>query len=197
MLPPLSLLPISLMKRFIIAIVAGAIVAFTCSLITTTLTDRRTPSTFTNPSEVEQVILANAPTHGIYTIPLNKNSLDQTTAINKGPYIRATIRPGALNKPRNIYIPLAISFFIHTICSLIIAISVRRIRATRYISRASIGVTLGVFAAICMELPRWNSFETPTSHVIINMLDPIISYTLAGLIIASIITRPKQRRIFS
>jgi len=185
------------MKRVIIATFIGAIVAFTWSLATTLLTDWHTPSAFTNPSEVEQAILANAPTHGIYTLPLHENSLDQAAAINKGPYIHATIRPGALHKPRSIYTPLVISFITHTICSLIIAVCVRRIRATRYVSRASIGITLGVFAAISMALPHVSSFEVPTTYMIINILDPIIASTLAGLVIASIITRPKQRRIFS
>ena len=72
-----------------------------------------------------------------------------------------------------------------------------RIRATRFISRASVGAILGVFAAISMALPRWNWFETPNIHLLASIIDPVVAYTLAGVFIASIIKAPKARRIFS
>ena len=156
-----------------------------------------TPSTFTEPSEVEQVITANAPTHGVYMLPLNEDSDDQAAAITKGPFIYAIIRPDALEKPWSMNKSLIIAFVINLLCSLVIATCVLRIRATRFISRASVGITLGSFAALSMALPCWLWFEMPTSHTIAATLDPIIAYTLAGIVIASIIKPPRARRIFS
>ena len=130
-------------------------------------------------------------------LPLNENEDDQAAAITKGPFVYATIRPHALAQPWSMTKPMLISFSNYLLCNIVIAICVMRIRATRFVSRASVGTVLGLFAAFSMALPRWNWFETPTIHLLADALDPIIAYTLAGIVIASIIKAPKTRRIFS
>ncbi len=185
------------MKRVIIATFTGALIAFVWGFISWVLLDWHTPSTFTNADNVAEVIKENAPSHGVYMLPLNENEEDQAAAITKGPFVYATIRPGKLNQPWSMTNSMLISFANNLLCSFVITICVLRIRATRFISRASVGATLGIFAAISMALPRWNWFETPTIHLLADASDPIIAYTLAGLVIASIIKAPKARRIFS
>lgn len=185
------------MKRLIIATIAGALTAFVWGFVSWTLLDWHKPNSFTDASAVEQVIVDNTPNHGIYMLPLHQNQEDQTAAITKGPFLYATIRPEKLDTPWSMTRPLVISFIINLLCSLIITICVLRIRATRFVSRISVGITLGVFSAISMALPQWNWFETPGRHLLADTSDPIIAYTLAGLVIASIIKPPKARRIFS
>jgi len=186
-----------LMKRLVIATIAGALTAFTWGFVSWMLIGWHTFNSFTDTSAVEQIILENAPSHGIYMLPLHENKEDQAAATTKGPFIYAPIRPNKLDEPWTMTKPMLISFTISLLCSLIITICVLRIRATRFISRASIGVTLGVFSAISMALPQWNWFETPSSHLAASILDPIIAYTLAGLVIACIIKPRKAKRIFS
>jgi len=185
------------MKRVIIAIFAGTIIAFAWSYISWMLLSWHTPNSFANPAAVEKTITENAPTHGVYMLPLHKDDQDQAAALTKGPLVYATIRPHALEKPWSMKNSLLISFANNLLCNFLIAICVLRIRATRFISRASVGSTLGLFAAVSMALPRWNWFETPYIHLLADSLDPIIAYTLAGIVIASIIKAPKARRIFS
>lgn len=185
------------MKRVLLAIISGAVIAFTWGFISWMFVGWHTHNSFHDPAEVAEVISANAPTDGIYMLPMENNEMDQAAAMTKGPFIYAHIRSGSLPKPWSMTKTLLISFTNNALCSLIIAICVLRIRATRYISRASVGATLGIFAAMSTVLPRWTWFETPDMHLIAEMLDPIIAYTLAGLAIASIIKAPKARRIFS
>lgn len=185
------------MKRVIIATFAGAVIAFAWGFVSWMLIGWHTPSTFTDAAAVEQVIMENAPTHGVYMLPVNPDEDDKAAAITKGPFVYATIRPHTLDQPWTMTTPMLYSFANNMLCSLVIAVCVLRIRATRFISRASVGATLGIFAAVSMALPRWNWFETPTIHLVADALDPIIAYTLAGIAIACIIKAPKARRIFS
>ncbi|MBK1855284.1 hypothetical protein JO972_09970 [Verrucomicrobiaceae bacterium 5K15] len=185
------------MKRVITAIITGSLIAFLWGFVSWTVLDWHSPASFKNDDAVRQVISDNADTHGVYLLPTPSNDADHAARITQGPFVYATIRPGRLEQPWSMTEPLIYSFAINVLGCLIITISVLRIRATRYISRASVGITMGVFAAISVVLPQWNWFETPGKHLLANALDPIIAYTLAGLVIAAIIKTPKARRIFS
>lgn len=185
------------MKRLILATFAGAVVAFFWGFVSWMLIGWHTPETFNDEAAVTQVIAENADTHGIYMLPAPGTDEDHTVEFTKGPFVYAMVRPGSLDQPWSMTESMIRSFCINLVCCLVIAISVLRIRATRYISRASVGVTMGLFAALSVVLPQWNWFETPGRHLLAAMLDPIICYSLAGLAIAAIIKTPKARRIFS
>ena len=185
------------MIRVITAIFIGAIISFAWGFISWMVIGWHTPSSFTDPAAVAEVIKENAPDHGVYMLPAHEDAKEQADAITNGPFLYATIRPDTLDKPWSMSNSLFFSFANNLLCSLMIAICVLRIRATRFISRASVGAILGVFAAISMALPRWNWFETPNIHLLASIIDPIAAYTLAGVFIASIIKAPKARRIFS
>jgi len=130
-------------------------------------------------------------------LPMQEDAEDQAAAMTKGPFLYATIRPEALAEPWSMNKSMILSFINNILCSLLIAVCVMRIRATRFISRASVGFTLGLFGALSTVLPRWNWFETTKMHLMADMLDPIVAFTLAGLVISCIIKAPKARRIFS
>ena len=185
------------MRRIIAATIAGAIIAFIWGFVSWTLLGWHAPSQFKDADAVRQVITENADEHGVYMLPTPSMEEDQSAEFTAGPFIYATVRPGKLEEPWSMTKSLIYGFIINLACSLIIAISVLRIRATRYISRASVGITMGLFAAVCIVLPQWNWFETPGGHLLAGFLDPVIAYSLAGLVIAAIIKTPKARRIFS
>jgi len=185
------------MKRVIIAIFAGAIIAFMWGFVSWMLIGWHTPETFKDEAAVTEVIAANADKHGIYMLPTPGTDEDHAAKFTKGPFVYATVRPGKLDQPWTMETSLIYSFAINLACCLVIAVSVMRIRATRYISRASVGITMGLFAALSVVLPQWNWFETPGRHLLAAFLDPVIAYSLAGLVIAAIIKTPKARRIFS
>lgn len=185
------------MKRVIIAIFAGAVLAFMWGFVSWMLIGWHTTETFKDEAAVTQVITDNADKHGIYMLPQPGTNDDHAAMFTKGPFVYATVRPGSLKRPWSMGESLMYSFAINLVCCLVIAVSVLRIRATRYISRASVGFTMGLFAALSVVLPQWNWFETPGQHLLAGFLDPLIAYSLAGFVIAAIIKTPKARRIFS
>ena len=186
-----------IMKRFFIATFIGALIAFSWGYLSWELLSWHKMDNFKNSAAVSEVLIENTTSHGIYMLPSPSSSPPNAEAITKGPFVYAIIRPSALRQPWSMTRPLIGSFCIQLIGSLIISAMVMRIRARRYISRASIGPIMGLFAGIMMTLPTWNWFELPTSHAMAYALDPFITWTLAGTVIAAIIQPKKDRRIFT
>ncbi len=185
------------MKRLLIATLAGAVVAFFWGFVSWELLPWHKMDTFTDDAAVAQSIAENAPSHGLYVLPRHGEKGPDADAITEGPFVYAIVRPGKLDSPWKMSTPMIGSFCINLLGALIVAIAIHRIRATRYISRASVGPAMGLFAGLTMTLPYWNWFELPDSHALAQILDPFIGWTIAGLVIAAIIKTPKARRIFS
>ncbi|MBT8044192.1 MAG: hypothetical protein KJO79_04505 [Verrucomicrobiae bacterium] len=185
------------MKRIILATIAGAIVAFLWGFVSWSILPWHKPDTFTNDEAVAKVIKENAPSHGLYMLPASGAMGPDTVTVTEGPFVYAIVRPGKLDQPWTLVRPMMLSFGIQMLGALMIAIGIHRIRASRYISRASVGPAMGLFAGVIMTLPYWNWFELPQSHTLAQLLDPLITWTLAGLVIAAIVKTPPPRRIFS
>lgn len=185
------------MKRIFLATLAGAVVAFLWGFVSWVLLPWHQMDEFKNDEAVAKVITENAPEHGLYVLPKHIDDKADSKAITDGPFVYAVVRPGKLDAPWKESSAMMGSFCIQLAGALIIAIAIHRIRATRYVSRASVGPAMGLFAGITVALPVWNWFELPDSHTLAQLLDPLIAWTLAGLVIAAIIKTPKARRIFS
>ena len=185
------------MKRILLATLVGSIVAFLWGYISWELLSWHKMDTFKNDSAVVKTITENAPTHGVYTLPLPDKNGPNADAITEGPFIYAIVRPGKLSSPWALRSHMIASFCIQLAGAFIISLAIHRIRASRYISRASVGPVMGIFAGIVVTLPHANWFELPHSHALAQTLDPLIAWTIAGLLIAAIIKPPRARRIFS
>lgn len=185
------------MKRTLIATLVGAAIAFLWGYVSWELLPWHRMNSFEDSSEVARVIRDNTPEHGVYMLPIKDNAWPDAKAITDGPVIYATVRPGKLESPWTLSSRLIRSFLIQLAGAMIIAITVHRIRARRYLSRASIGPTMGLFAGLVMTLPSWNWLELPGNHALAHILDPLICWTLAGMAIAAIVRPPRTRRIFT
>jgi len=185
------------MKRILLATLAGAIIAFFWGYISWELLSWHKMDSFENDSTVVKIITENAPTHGVYTLPQPGENGPNADAITEGPFIYAIVRPGKLSSPWELSRHMIASFCIQLTGAFIIALAIHRIRASRYISRASVGPAMGLFAGIVVTLPHANWFELPHSHALAQTLDPLIAWSIAGLVIAAIIKPPRARRIFS
>ncbi|MGJ8678126.1 MAG: hypothetical protein ACSHX0_11460 [Akkermansiaceae bacterium] len=185
------------MKRFLLATILGALVAFIWGYVSWEILSWHKMANFKNPEAVSELILENAPTHDLYMLPAPRAEGPNVEAITEGPFIYAVVRPDSLPTQWSMPTQLLRSFCIQLSGSLIISIMIFRIRARRYISRASIGLMMGLFAGLTMALPSWNWFEIPNSHAIAAALDPLIAWTLSGMLIAAIIQPKKTRRIFT
>jgi len=185
------------MKRILIATFTGAAIAFLWSFISWQLLPWHQMESFKDEAAFAESVKANAPAHGLYMLPAKEEAGPDTTALREGPFVYAVVRPGKLEAPWKLSTRLIRSYGIHLLGSLIIVLAVYRIRASRYLSRVSIGTMMGLFAGLTMTLPHGNWFELPSTHVLVHVLDPLIAWTLASLCIAAIIKPPRTRRIFS
>lgn len=185
------------MKRILIATFTGAAIAFLWSFISWELLPWHQMESFQDQPSFAENIKANAPAHGLYMLPAKRQGDLDAKAITEGPFVYAVVRPGKLEVPWKLSTHLIRSYGIHLAGALIIVLAVYRIRASRYISRVSIGTMMGLFAGLTMTLPHGNWFELPSTHVLVHVLDPLIAWTLASLCIAAIIKPPRARRIFT
>ena len=185
------------MKRIIIATLVGATVAFLWNFVSWQLLSWHRMDSFEDNAAVVKVIKENTPAHGIYLLPMQGQDGPNADAITEGPFIYAVVRPGKLDAPWKLSTHLMRSYVTQLLGALIIAIAIYRIRATRYLSRASVGSAMGLFAGLTMSLPHWNWLGLPGAEALVHILDPWIGWTLAGLCIAAIIKPPRARRIFT
>jgi hypothetical protein len=185
------------MKRIFIASLVGAAIAFLWGYVSWELLPWHHMRGFYNDNEVARVIKDNVSGHGVYMMPKRGKQGIDAEALTNGPVIYATVRPGKLDPPWTLSSHLIRSFAIQLAGALIIAVTVYRIRARRYLSRASIGTTMGLFAGLVMTLPSWNWLELPGYHALVRILDPLIGWTLVGLAVAAIVKPPRARRIFT
>ena len=188
---------VSIMKQLFLATIAGALIAFMWGYISWEMLSWHEMDSFSDSEQVSEVMVANADDHGIYLLPQPSEFGPDAKAITKGPFVYAIVRPDPLSSPWSMTEPLIRSFCIQLIGAFIIALTILRIRATRYISRASVGFIMGLFSGLMMTLPTWNWFELPMNHAIAYTLDPLISWTVSGMVIAAIIRPKKARRLFS
>lgn len=185
------------MKRLLIATCIGAVVAFLWGFVSWELLPWHQMETFNDDAVMSQAIKENTPEHGIYMLPRRGAKGLDTQAISEGPLVYAVIRPGQLDQPWILSNHLVRSFLIQFLSSLILATTVYKIQAYRFISRASVGIVMGLFTGVSSTLPFWNWFELPGSRVLVHILDPLICWTLAGVCIAAILKPRGPRKIFS
>ena len=189
--------PVSMTKKILMATCLGGAVAFLWSFISWELLPWHRMHSFYNNDEIAESLVQNSPTHGVYMLPKRGEKGLDAEALTRGPLVYAVIRPGPLEQPWSLTKHLIRSYLIQCLCALILALTVYRIRAFRFLSRAAVGMVMGLFAAVSSTLPFWNWFELPGSRVIVALLDPFICWTLAGLVIAAMIKPAGPRRIFT
>lgn len=189
--------PVTMTKKILMATCLGGAVAFLWNFVSWEILPWHRMHSFYNNAEISESLVRNSPTHGIYMLPQRGEKGLDAEALTKGPLVYAVIRPGSLQQPWSLTEHLIKSYIIQCLCALILALTVWRMKASRFISRAAAGMVMGLFAAVSSTLPFGNWFELPGSRVIVNILDPFICWTLTGLIIAAIVKPPGPRRIFT
>ena len=132
--------------------------------------------------------------HGMYIIPTyTENGEPNVDAIKNGPFIYATVRPGKIDD-WNMWKPMALNFAVNIFLALLIATLM--VKRSHYRSKVLVGSAFGLFAGINASMPLMIWMELPSGEAIARLCDPLIAWTLAALVMATIVKRPK-RRIFS
>lgn len=185
------------MKHLFLATIAGAFVALMWGYVSWEMLSWHDVNEFSNGDEVSEVILKNVDSHSIYQHPAPGESGINTEAVTKGPFIYAIVRPEPLSSPWSMKASLIRFFCMQLLGALIISMAVLHIRKERYIYRAGVGCMMGGFAGLMTSLPAWNWLELPAQHTVAYLLDPLLTWTLGGLVIAAIIRPKRPRRLFS
>ena len=184
----------SMGKRIILATFLGAIIAFAWGFASWSLLNWHTPKTFENNDEVARVIQQNSDGHGMYIIPpYTEDGEPDMTAIENGPFVYATVRPGKLTG-WVMWKAMALSFAVNLFLALLIATLMTK--RSHYRSKVLVGTAFGLFAGITASLPLMIWMELPAGETVARLCDPVITWTLASLVMALIVKKPK-RRIFS
>lgn len=181
-------------KRILLATLAGAAIAFVWGFVSWSVLPWHTPKSFADSGEVSRVVLENSDGHGMYMAPPHgKDGGPDVDAITRGPFIYATVRPGKL-EGWSMAKPMALNFAVNLFLALLLATVMAK--RSHYRSKVLTGLAFGLFAGITAALPLAIWMELPASETTARLCDPVISWTLAALVMALILRKPK-RRIFA
>ncbi len=185
-------------KKLIRSAILGGIVVFLWGVVSWMILPWHQASIkqFQNESTVAQVILENAPEEGVYVLP-NMFTFDRGEAsemaqqkveegrerMTRGPVMFAAISP--LGVDPNMVGSLFISVIISIVGAGLIAWVVTQIK-TGFWGRVGYVTLLGFLVGFLGLLPSWNWWHFPFGYIAVGIMDLLIAWFLAGLIIAKI-----------
>ncbi|MEQ1853917.1 MAG: hypothetical protein ABMA01_20290 [Chthoniobacteraceae bacterium] len=184
------------MKPLLLSSILGALVAFFWGFLSWTVLPWHKTLSFSDDEEVAAVLRKNAAVHGIYMLPGEKGR-DQA-AMEKwqkqavaGPFMFAVVRPGSAEISMGRL--MAGSFGIQFIGAFLISALLLTARPMAYGVRVLFVVIVALAGGVLSHLPGWNWWETPTSWVLVQLVDLAIGWALAGLVIAKFANPESQR----
>ena len=147
-----------------------------------------------NEDKVMDVLKTNISEQGLYFFPgkdFRNSTKEQDVVFEKkfrnGPVGLLVYRPKGGN-------PLApsklITQLLSNLFSVFIAVLIASLIYARYWKRVFIVSLLGLLACSAVSSIYWNWYEFPTSFFIAQILDMVIGFFLAGLVICRVIPKP-------
>ncbi len=191
-------------KRIFIGAILGAIIAFIWGNISWVVMDwhMKAVHQFKDEAAIVKVIKDNAPESGVYFIPrlpsdfTTKPGQDQKTLkaqhdvrVTEGPraFLAVTVGPGDPAMKKQI-----IQYFLTYLAyALVLSILLARCANGSYITRVFYVGFLGLLMASYGEMLAVTWFNYSWEFALINSLDGLISWTLAGLVMAAVVRKPR------
>ena len=190
------------MIRIVIAGIVGGLAAFGWGWVSQTMLPFHKDSVrplATSDSEFS-VAFPNLPKPGVYQYPLVRRNADDEPAtqpesgeflarIKKGPSVSLLIcqpegrRVGLPNRMHSI--GAGFSVVAGLIAAWMLSLAAPRLRG--YFDRLTFIFGLGLFATLVTVGPEWLRWGWPLDFAIPNLLDPLIAWLLAGIVIAAVI----------
>lgn len=151
---------------------------------------------FSNESEVARAVSHNAPTCGMYILP-NTFKYDSNTSqsemnkgmamMEKGPFMFACVQPNGMGKMS--IKPFIISLIIQIIGAFIATWMLLQTKGLAFRQKVFFITLFGLGAGVICLLPCWNWWGFPGSYVLMNIVDLVIAWFLAGLAIAKVLKK--------
>lgn len=194
------------MGRVIFGGILGAVIAFVWSFVSWMVMPWHewTLQSFRNEEFVSWVIKENVRKDGVYVIPHMgdkksaltpselKDKLDQgKTGAKSGPFVYAQIKRKGIDftSPKQ-YI---ISFLTQCVGATLISFLLLKVTESSYGGRLLFVTVTGLIVGILGLVPNWNWFGGGNLFLLVGIADLIITWFLAGLLMAAIV-RPRPER---
>lgn len=133
---------------------------------------------FASERQMSNVVTENCKTDGIYIMP------ESAESEHKSPYVFMTVRLKGHEMNTATYI---ISLLTQVIGAAFISYLLSRTAALMYAAKVIFVIFAGFVAWLLGVFPSWNWIGFPASYVFINLIDFIIGWFLAGLVMAKVV----------
>lgn len=169
------------MRLILSAILGGAILFIWTALSWMALPlHKSTINNFNNPDVVANTIQANVQQSGIYVL---MSTLEQEA---KGPLVFASVYKGGM---QTMLPNMIIEFVTLVIAAFLVSWMLSLTRGLHYFSRVGFVLLFAIAAWLVTDVPNWNWFHFSVNYTLVAIIDLLIGWFLAGLVIAALIKR--------
>ncbi len=148
---------------------------------------------FKDECKVASVIRENAPVGGMYVLPntmgYNENASPaemrkSMEMMDTGPFMFAAVAP---RMERSMGVAFAISYVTQVLGALIVTFLLSRTRGLKFWDKVKFVMLFGLGAGILGLLPAWNWVAFSAGYVGLGILELVISWFFAGLVLAKMV----------
>jgi hypothetical protein len=178
-----------MLKKFLLGALGGGFVLFVWSSIWWAMSGIPVAAirTFKDEAAVERVLRENAPEPGYYVLPTpnvpGDHAEKRMQKVATGMFVAATVNANGLGP---IGPQLGTSFLGNVICAAIATWMLLMASGHSYGQRVLFCTLAGLFAGMCCLYPQIVWWGYPARYIALAILDQIIAWTLAGLLLARI-----------
>ncbi len=153
---------------------------------------------FADETQVAQVVMAKAPASGVYVlpyVPMSENNThpditeramrDAQERRRQGPFIYAAVTREGVATDMARQFGLAIG--VNVVVAWLIAMLLAQTQGLDYVRRAVFVATAGVIIGMAGYVPNLIWWHFPLAYTIVDVIDAVIGWSLAGLIIAGLV----------
>lgn len=167
------------MKKSALAVMLGGLVLFLWGFVSWAVLPwhENVAHKFSDEAAVAQVLKANALEPGVYYLPFAEedHKPGETAAF-------VNVLPQGFDM--NMGKLMGIGLLTQVIAAFLVVVLLRRTRGLSYLGKAMFIALVGLIIGFVSHAPYWNWFGFSTPYVIVIILDTVIGWTLAGLVIA-------------
>ena len=167
------------MKNCILAVILSAVVLFVWGFISWAILPwhNAVANKFTDELAVLSVLKENAPSAGMYYLPFEQEDLKPGVL-----FALANILPDGVDM--NMGEMMGVGLLGQAVSALLVILLLCRTSNLDYWGRVRFVALAGVAIGFVSHFPYWNWFGFSTSYTLVIILDTLIAWTLAGLVLA-------------
>jgi len=191
-----------MLKSLVLGTILGGVAAFLWSNVSWEILGwhEKTMLGFQNEEVVAGAIAENALKDGTYLLPGSQLAegltADQkkaaqaamTTRMQHGPIAIAAVRRGGFGSFGR---AIVLQLLILMAASFLLSWLLLQTSGLSYPRRVAFVAIAGLAASVIVDLPDWNWWGFSASYTLVNLADSVITWALAGLVIAAVVSRTR------